>query len=268
MITLTIPTGNRSLLLRRALAQIARQTYEGPIEVVIVDGGSRPLKSSSGEWLHPRREGLEPLRVKYRRISESSTVGMRRNVAVQHATGEIIGHWDDDDFYAPNYLATQLEWFESMPVDLGGVCQFYYYDFLVKRGWQSHLWNAKPSSGAFGACFLYRKRTWRHVGGFQDIQRGEDNEFAKAFLAKGLRVAAVERPELFVYIRHTRNISSWTVPIFHPDWTRAAREIIGDEIGFYDDLSELVDPPTPKDLGPQFHLPVDLRTMKGPRPGG
>jgi hypothetical protein len=205
--------------------------------------------------------------VRFFRISEASVLGARRNFAIERAKGEIVAHFDDDDFYGPNYLRTLVAWYEETPVDLGGMCQFYHYDFLLKRGWKTNLWEARNQG--YGACFIYRKRLWHAVGGFKDIQRGEDDDFAKRFLAKGLTLDGLQRPDLFVYMRHGGNIS-WSVdPIFHPDWTRDARAVLGDDVAFYDDLAELVKQPTMHEAGVQYHLPSDLRTFtpqKGRRP--
>jgi glycosyltransferase involved in cell wall biosynthesis len=270
VISLIIPSGNRHVLLRRALEQAAWQTFDDePIEVVVVDGGTRPFRPRATTWEIQREpsSGRAAVSVRYFRISEGTSIGTRRNFAAKQCRGEIICHWDDDDFYGHDYLETLVRWFRETPVDLGGMCQFYHYDFLLKRGWRTNLWDA--SGCGYGACFIYRKRLWQHVGGFQDIQRGEDDAFAKAFTAHGFKLNGLQRPDLYVYIRHTRNVS-WSVdPIFHPDWTRDARTVIGNEIGFYDDLAELVHQPTELEAGPQFHLPSNLRTFvpeKGRRP--
>jgi len=263
-VSLIVPTGNRHLLLRRALAQIARQTYRGEIEVVVVDGGSRPcawvseiaFRDASG------RRTFEPI---YVRAGELTTVGARRNLAVETATGDVIAHWDDDDFYAPPYLEVLLRWFEEEPTDLGGMCQFWHYDFLLKRGWKTNLWETKDQP--YGACMIYPKRMWQEVGRFEDLQRGEDDAFVRAFLTRGLAVRALRRPDLFVYLRHTRNVSWASDPILHPQWTASARAVLESEITFYDDLAELVHQPTERELGVQFHLPSDLRTFVPPKRG-
>ena len=36
------------------------------------------------------------------------TIGEKRNVAIATASGDFICHFDDDDLYAPSYLATML----------------------------------------------------------------------------------------------------------------------------------------------------------------
>ncbi len=36
-------------------------------------------------------------------------IGAKRNFGCEHAEGEIIAHWDDDDYSAPGRLADQVE---------------------------------------------------------------------------------------------------------------------------------------------------------------
>ncbi len=44
--------------------------------------------------------GLEP---------KAWSLGLKRNVAIELAAGEIIAHFDDDDLYAPGYLSWMHE---------------------------------------------------------------------------------------------------------------------------------------------------------------
>ena len=41
--------------------------------------------------------------------TEKITLGAKLNLACDYARGEIIAHWDDDDWYAPRRLSTQVE---------------------------------------------------------------------------------------------------------------------------------------------------------------
>jgi glycosyltransferase involved in cell wall biosynthesis len=255
-VSVIVPTGDRSLLLRRALWQLARQTYAEPFEVIVVDGGQRAFADRAlGDA--ERQAGALPTSCSYVRADVGTTVGDRRNLAVEHARGELIAHFDDDDFYHPDYLAELVAWWDrSQPVDLGGMCQFWHYDVFRRRGWQTQLWN---TGHPYGATFFFRKSLWRELGGFQSLQRGEDQEFFLAVERSGGRIAAVARPDLYVYMRHHRNVSGPVEAILHPQWTEATRNVLGDATGFYDDLAELVHVPGVAEEGPQFHLPKNLR---------
>lgn len=258
-VSLIVPTGNRNLLLKHCIAQAMAQTCVDPFEVIVVDGGSsgdRFLRSF--EAAHFFRSGD----LRFYSVDPKTTVGERRNIAIEHARGELIAHFDDDDFYHPNYLGELLQWWDAQdPLALGGFSQFWHYDFLRKRGWKTNLWDA---GHPYGATFLYPKSTWESVGGFPAKQRGEDQDFFQAIERSLGRIAAAPRPDLYIYMRHTHNVTGPIDPVFHADWTKAARTVLGDAVGFYDDLAELVHVPQIATEGPQYHLPQNLRSFRGP----
>src|ERR1700733_11401945 len=59
----------------------------------------------------PFFSGLQDQRVKYTHIPSISSIatfsiGVKRNCLVQMASGDIVSHFDDDDYYGPAYLST------------------------------------------------------------------------------------------------------------------------------------------------------------------
>ena len=250
-LSVIVPTGDRAILLQRCLDQLVHQTIAEPFEVIVVDGGRRPLQ------LLRKASIYTPDRVEILRVDPATSIGERRNLAVQAARGELIAHFDDDDFYHRDYLDLLLQWWDThQPVDLGGASQFWHYDVFRKRGWKTNLWD---TGHPYGATFLYRKELWARLGGFQPLQRGEDQEFFLAVERMGGVIASLQDPSLYVYLRHHRNVTAPIDPIFHPQWTEATRAVMGDAVRFYDDLAELVNVPTIAEEGRQFHLPKNLR---------
>ena len=45
----------------------------------------------------------------YLRLDRRAPVGAKRNIACEVAQGEVIAHWDDDDWMAPEWLRSQVE---------------------------------------------------------------------------------------------------------------------------------------------------------------
>lgn len=253
--SIIVPTGDRALLLRRCIQQIAVQNGLRFVkDIVIVDGGERALYADTT----PVR--FVDLDVSYVRVGRETTVGDRRNIAVENAKGSVIMHFDDDDFYSHRYVERLVRfWTENEcrdGIELGGASQFWHYDFLRKRGWKTDLWDC---GHPYGATFMFRKETWKRLGGFQSLQRGEDQEFFLAIERAGLPIRALADPGLYVYMRHMKNVSGYVEPVRHADWTRAARDVLGGAVAFYDDLAELVNVPTLEQEGHQFHLPPNLR---------
>lgn len=256
LVSCIVPTGDRAVLLTRCVQRFRMMRYSaGDAEMVIVDGGRR-------RSVFADRQFSDDSRIRYVQVDPSTSIGKRRNIAIEHARGELIAHMDDDDFYAPDYLAELVQWWQSRTPDLGGFSQFWHYDLFRKRGWKTNLWD---TGHPYGATFIYPKALWAELGGFRDLQRGEDQEFFLACERAGKVIASAARPDLFVYVRHHRNVTGPLEPIFHPQWTEATRAVLGEEVHFFDDLAELVNMPTVSEEGAQFHLPRNLRRELGRR---
>ncbi len=43
--------------------------------------------------------------VRYLQLPQRASIGAKRNLACAEARGELIAHWDDDDWYAPARLS-------------------------------------------------------------------------------------------------------------------------------------------------------------------
>jgi glycosyltransferase involved in cell wall biosynthesis len=95
-----IPTRERWAFARRAVASVLAQTGVD-FEVVVVDDGSREPCALA--------DGLADPRVRVLTQPVSLGVAAARNAAIAQARGEWVAFLDDDDLWAPNKLARQLE---------------------------------------------------------------------------------------------------------------------------------------------------------------
>ena len=100
LISIIIPTYNRSHLLPRAVQSALEQTVE--VEVVVVDDGStEPLNLP------------EHRRVRIIRLPKNSGTAAARNVGAKAAHGHWITYLDDDDQLLPHMAAASLEALEK-----------------------------------------------------------------------------------------------------------------------------------------------------------
>src|SRR3712207_2410530 len=90
LVSCIMPTADRRRFTERAIRYFDRQDYRNR-ELVIVDDGQSPIGDLVGG--HPR--------VHYIRLDQRMRVGTKRNLACLQARGEVIAHWDDDDWYGP-----------------------------------------------------------------------------------------------------------------------------------------------------------------------
>jgi glycosyltransferase involved in cell wall biosynthesis len=109
-------------LASQALAAIATQKWNGPIETIVVHDGGEPLDLSASSELW-RSIGVQP----------QAGAAVARNVAVAASHGEILAFCDDDDLWDPNHLACTV----PLAVKSGGLV---YTDALVyhlDEGWKA-----------------------------------------------------------------------------------------------------------------------------------
>lgn len=107
-ISVIIPSHNRPILLREAVASVYHQTYKD-WEIVIVDDGSQPPVDEQAlcKEFGPR--------VRIMRNAQAMKQPYARNQGVQAARGDVVVHLDDDDLLAPEALETALATLESDP---------------------------------------------------------------------------------------------------------------------------------------------------------
>jgi tetratricopeptide (TPR) repeat protein len=103
LVSIIIPTQNRAILLKDALASVAGQTYRNWEVVVINDGG----EDISGVIDALPREIMT--RAVVLRQPAPTGQARARNRAIQASRGEIVAFLDDDDIYKPEHLETLVQ---------------------------------------------------------------------------------------------------------------------------------------------------------------
>ena len=106
-VSVVVPTRQRMELLRRALASIVGQRYDGSIEIVVVFDQEAPLDP-----------GVEtgPLR-SIRLLPNERAAGLAgaRNTGILAATGDFVAYCDDDDEWLPDKVRRQIDAASSAP---------------------------------------------------------------------------------------------------------------------------------------------------------
>jgi glycosyltransferase involved in cell wall biosynthesis len=86
LVSCIMPTCDRRRFLPAAIRYFLRQDFPNK-ELVIVDDGVDAVGDLASA----------DARIRYVRLSRRATVGAKRNLACEHAAGDLIAHWDDDD---------------------------------------------------------------------------------------------------------------------------------------------------------------------------
>ena len=157
-----MPTRDRPELVRFALEMFNRQDHPDR-ELVVVDDGTEPV------------EGLvaDDPRVVYLRPPRRLTIGAKRSLAAEAATGQYLAHWDDDDWYAPDRLSTQLASLTESGCSVVGATTLLYWDAAAARVWRYTYPHADTGAWAHDATLLLARSLWQ-ARPYPDLDRGLD----------------------------------------------------------------------------------------------
>jgi glycosyltransferase involved in cell wall biosynthesis len=242
-----IPTRDRRVFVRRAIEYFERRQPFVEAELIIVDGGRRPL---SDEDVRGH---------KCIQCSTSLNCGEQLNIGIAQAQGEVIIRQDDDDWYSPDWYDVSLRTVLESEAGMAGVTDFYAYGVLQRKAWRWYAWGQDPKASHWsGGTMSFRRAIWER-NPFNDLRVGSDREFLlQAYTHNPTPRAIVPDGTLkYVMFRHGRNITGSRFRLLDdPASTYAVREILGTDMSWYDDLS---------DLGPSLRdtRPTKKRTAAG-----
>ncbi len=147
-VSVVVPTHNRHGLLALTLQTVLWQ-QDVELEAIVVDDGSTDGTSESVEGLGDRR-------VRLVRHETPQGVSAARNHGIDAARGEWIAFLDDDDLWAPNKLAMQLQ------VAVGSKTTWSYAG-AVKIDERQRIIGGRPPPSP--AMLMARLRSWNLVPG-------------------------------------------------------------------------------------------------------
>lgn len=203
VISVICPTYNRSERHENLYVAFCQQSYTES-ELLILDDSPEPS---------PFFSALVDPRVRYIYTHIRYSIGVKRNLLVEMAAGDVIAHFDDDDYYGPEYLAVMskrlghadfiklskwLTWRES-----DGTLWEWDTSILDKTSFwvkatgqvlpldECGSWTEDQLAGyihaslwGFGFSYVYRKSLWKESP-FADMNFGEDYECVQKWLKMG-----------------------------------------------------------------------------------
>jgi predicted O-methyltransferase YrrM len=221
LVSCIMPTANRRAFIPQAIRYFQRQDYEAR-ELIILDDGADSVAD-----LVPR----DP-RIRYVRMDERRTMGAKHNLACDLAQGEIICHWDDDDWMADWRLSYQIrELLSRSPSAICGLAHLLFYDPRADRAWRyRHPDQHRPWIG--GGTLVYRRSFWESHR-FPDMNEGADTIFIWGLT--DAEIVALPDERFYVAIVHAANTSPKRTD--GPGWdalgVRDIRALLGEDWEFY-----------------------------------
>ena len=204
LVSCVMPTADRPRWAAQAIAYFHRQSHSDR-ELVIVDDGAVDLRVELGELLdHPA--------ITHVRLPARASIGAKRNVGTQRARGEVVVHWDDDDWYGPDRLSRQVAPLLDGSAEISGLRDALWFDV---EGWRFRRPTPEAHRQLFvedlhGGTLAFCRRVWDQGVRYPDLSLAEDAWFVRTAVRRGARLARLPATGVYLYVRHGSN--SWQLP--------------------------------------------------------
>jgi glycosyltransferase involved in cell wall biosynthesis len=254
LISCIMPTRGRANFVKQAITYFSRQDYPHTELIIVYD------------TLTDLPKGIEQFsNIYYIKSPENSSIGYKRNMAVKLACGQIMVHWDDDDWYANNRLSEQAKPILQGEADITALYNTVFFSPSRWEAWEtsSDLYNDMFVKGVHGGTLMYTRKCLGHSQ-FLDISLREDAVLLEELINKKARLAKIDGCSLFIYLRHDTNSWSFESGQFKDKngWRKTdVSSLLASDLTFYRQYYEVAQeetialPPTKHLFGDQSSLP-------------
>ena len=203
LVSVVIPTYNRSKIVRRAIMSVLNQTYRN-LECIVVD-------DASGDDTENVVLSIPDDRLKFIKHEKNKGASATRNTGFKICRGRMIALQDSDDEWLLTKLDKQVKLLSSLPEIYGMVyCWQDYYnnDRLIHEHHKTCEGNIFPevladilTGGA--QTLLFRKSVLDKVKGFDEtLSNGEDDQDFIRRICKNYHIGYVPEVLVKVYVDH------------------------------------------------------------------
>jgi glycosyltransferase involved in cell wall biosynthesis len=201
LVSCIMPTADRPDWLQQAIRYFQAQDY-AERELVIVDASAKSLGAMIPD----------DARIRHVRVPPGKTIGAMRNLACELAHGDIIVHWDDDDWYGPDRISAQVQPIVEGRADITGLTDTTFFELPSWTFWRCspELHQRMFVQDVHGGTLAFRRSLFGADCRYPDRSLAEDAEFLLRAVRRGGRIERLPGDGLFVYVRHGRN--AWSFP--------------------------------------------------------
>ena len=255
LITIGITCYNAEDTITRAVKSAFKQNWPN-FEVIVVDD-----HSTDGSWSNLKKIADEEPNLKIVRHDVNKGYPSALNTILQHADGEFIAIFDDDDRSVPDRLEAQFERITAYEKKIGAKLILCYSNRAVVKGNQESpdhvayaIGRSSPEPygpevadyllgigttenkiwGMFGSCTLMARKAVLHkIGSFdENFRRCTEWDLAVRAAHLGTHFISVDRP-LITQFKTQGEDKSGTKPLFYALMLRDKHRAYLDEFGLY-----------------------------------
>lgn len=207
LVSAIMPTRGRRELAAMTVQNFVSQTWSEK-ELIILDDADCLSFEKPPEFLN----------VRYMIADKRYNIAEKRNILCKAAAGEIIVHFDSDDWSAPTRIERQMEVMNAEKKAVCGLRKMYFWQEAKKQAW---IYNG-TSNYALGTSLMFQRSWWAHNRWDARFKIGSDNVFvSKASHAKQLANPTIL--ELMVSRNHASNTNSRRYGV---NWKKVDRAVL------------------------------------------
>ena len=168
-VSICTPTFNRRPFIPVIIKCFENQTYpRDKMEWIIIDDGTDKIEDLVAHLPY----------VKYFKYDEKMTLGKKRNISNQKATGEIIVYMDDDDYYPPDRVKHAVDTLcGSKALCAGSSAMFIYYKHINKM----YQFGPYGPNHSTAATFAFKKQLLLQTRFDEKSSVAEERKFLKDY---------------------------------------------------------------------------------------
>ena len=200
LISVMMPTYNNAKYIKQAIESIYAQNYDN-IEIIVVDDGST---DNTKEIVQQYKD------IKYFYI-EHKGIPFARNTALEKSTGEYIAFLDSDDYWLPNKLNTQIQYFKDHPdceIVFTKYENFFENEDVKKNKIAIFEKTSEKNNNSCLETSVVKKRVFDKCGKYNEsLEFGEDTEYEYRISKNNINIKHIINKIFYMRRLHGKNIS-------------------------------------------------------------
>jgi glycosyltransferase involved in cell wall biosynthesis len=192
LVSICTPTFNRRPFFPFIIKCFENQDYpKDRLEWIIIDDGTDPI----GDIVSSVPQ------VKYYRYEKKMSLGEKRNLMHEKATGSILVYMDDDDYYPPDRVSHAVETLEKNPRALcAGSSEMHIYFKHIHKMVQ---FGPYGPNHATAATFAFRRELLKQTKYDDDAAVGEEKQFLKNYTIPFVQLDPMKTILVFSHVHNS-----------------------------------------------------------------